>query len=152
GVYQVDESPQTASSASPASARNGIRPCQASDVAGQCACSVPNPKTPLIDPHQSQKPAINKRATGLSWACQVRYGLRPLSKITSKREVAMPGCVRDRIAVMAVGAAAVLVANAANAEKKYDPGASDTEIRIGNIMPYSGPASSYGVIGKAEAA
>ena len=38
------------------------------------------------------------------------------------------------------------------ADKKYDPGASDTEIKIGNIMPYSGPASSYGVIGKTEAA
>jgi branched-chain amino acid transport system substrate-binding protein len=38
------------------------------------------------------------------------------------------------------------------AAKKYDPGATDTEIRIGNIMPYSGPASSYGVIGKTEAA
>ncbi|MGE5157421.1 MAG: ABC transporter substrate-binding protein [Gemmatimonas sp.] len=38
------------------------------------------------------------------------------------------------------------------AEKKYDPGASDTEIKIGNIMPYSGPASAYGVIGKTEAA
>ena len=37
-------------------------------------------------------------------------------------------------------------------EKKYDPGASDTEIKIGNIMPYSGPASAYGVIGKTEAA
>ena len=41
---------------------------------------------------------------------------------------------------------------AAQAQKKYDPGASDTEIKIGNIMPYSGPASSYGTIGKAEAA
>ena len=38
------------------------------------------------------------------------------------------------------------------AQKKYDTGASDTEIRIGNIMPYSGPASAYGVIGKTEAA
>ena len=34
------------------------------------------------------------------------------------------------------------------AQKKYDTGASDTEIKIGNIMPYSGPASAYGVIGK----
>ena len=34
------------------------------------------------------------------------------------------------------------------AQKKYDPGATDTEIKIGNIMPYSGPASAYGVIGK----
>ena len=38
------------------------------------------------------------------------------------------------------------------AQKKYDPGATDTEIKVGNIMPYSGPASAYGVIGKTEAA
>ncbi|WP_414642998.1 ABC transporter substrate-binding protein [Bradyrhizobium sp.] len=38
------------------------------------------------------------------------------------------------------------------AQKKYDTGATDSEIRIGNIMPYSGPASAYGVIGKTEAA
>ncbi len=38
------------------------------------------------------------------------------------------------------------------AQKKYDIGASDTEIKIGNIMPYSGPASAYGVIGKTEQA
>src|SRR3954451_12178934 len=53
---------------------------------------------------------------------------------------------------LTVAAAVLLAAPAANAQKKYDPGASDTEIRIGNIMPYSGPASSYGVIGKTEAA
>ena len=41
---------------------------------------------------------------------------------------------------------------AAFAQKKYDNGATDTEIKIGNIMPYSGPASAYGVIGKTEAA
>jgi branched-chain amino acid transport system substrate-binding protein len=38
------------------------------------------------------------------------------------------------------------------ADKKYDDGASDKEIKIGNTNPYSGPASSYGIIGKAEAA
>jgi branched-chain amino acid transport system substrate-binding protein len=38
------------------------------------------------------------------------------------------------------------------AQKKYDTGATDTEIKIGNIMPYSGPASAYGVIGSTEAA
>src|SRR3954466_4907133 len=36
------------------------------------------------------------------------------------------------------------------AQKKYDVGATDTEIKIGNIIPYSGPASAYGVIGKTE--
>ena len=50
------------------------------------------------------------------------------------------------------GLLAVSVASAASAQKKYDPGATDTEIKIGNIMPYSGPASAYATIGKTEAA
>ena len=41
-----------------------------------------------------------------------------------------------------------LTSTASHAQKKYDTGATDTEIKIGNIMPYSGPASAYGVIGK----
>lgn len=49
-------------------------------------------------------------------------------------------------------AAALMAATPALAQKKYDPGASDTEIRIGNINPYSGPASAYGAIGKTLAA
>ncbi len=44
--------------------------------------------------------------------------------------------------------AASMAATPALAQKKYDDGASDTEIKIGNIMPYSGNASAYGVIGK----
>jgi branched-chain amino acid transport system substrate-binding protein len=40
----------------------------------------------------------------------------------------------------------------AAAQKKYDPGASDREIKIGNTNPYSGPASAYGTIGKSIAA
>ena len=47
---------------------------------------------------------------------------------------------------------AATLSTAASAQKKYDTGASDTEIKIGNIMPYSGPASAYGVIGKTEEA
>ncbi|GMP08686.1 MULTISPECIES: ABC transporter substrate-binding protein [Bradyrhizobium] len=43
-------------------------------------------------------------------------------------------------------------ASTALAQKKYDTGATDTEIKIGNIMPYSGPASAYGIIGRTEAA
>src|SRR3981189_2373852 len=58
----------------------------------------------------------------------------------------------NHFAAVAAFAAAALIATAASAQKKYDAGASDTEIRIGNIMPYSGPASSYGVIGKTEEA
>jgi branched-chain amino acid transport system substrate-binding protein len=44
--------------------------------------------------------------------------------------------------------AAALSASPALAQKKYDPGATDTEVKIGNINPYSGPASAYGTIGK----
>jgi ABC-type branched-subunit amino acid transport system substrate-binding protein len=40
----------------------------------------------------------------------------------------------------------------ASAQNKYDPGASDTEIKIGNTMPYSGPLSTNGIVGKTEEA
>jgi ABC-type branched-subunit amino acid transport system substrate-binding protein len=60
----------------------------------------------------------------------------------------------NRTAIAAVAAFALLAGSntGALAQKKYDTGATDTEIKIGNIMPYSGPASAYGVIGKTEAA
>lgn len=48
--------------------------------------------------------------------------------------------------------ATALAAPAAMAQKKYDPGANDKEIKIGHINPYSGPASAYGTIGKSIAA
>jgi branched-chain amino acid transport system substrate-binding protein len=60
-----------------------------------------------------------------------------------------------RLRLAALSAAlAILGATSVSAadQKKYDVGATDTEIKIGNIMPYSGPASSYSVIGKTEAA
>ena len=60
-----------------------------------------------------------------------------------------------KIRIAAVSAAVVAIAatsTSALAQKKYDTGASDAEIKIGNIMPYSGPASAYGVIGKTEEA
>jgi branched-chain amino acid transport system substrate-binding protein len=59
---------------------------------------------------------------------------------TTLRALAISGLM------MAVGCAT------ANAQKKYDTGVSDTEIKIGNVMPYSGPASAYAAIGKTEAA
>src|SRR5579859_7609464 len=52
----------------------------------------------------------------------------------------------------AAALALVLTGGSALAQKKYDTGATDTEIKIGNTISYSGPASAYGVIGKAEAA
>src|SRR6201996_2133620 len=57
---------------------------------------------------------------------------------------------------LAIGATALALfaasTSGALAQKKYDTGATDTEIKVGNIMPYSGPASAYGVIGKTEQA
>jgi len=61
----------------------------------------------------------------------------------------------NQLRLGAVAAALALLAATSSpsfAQKKYDTGASDTEIKIGNIMPYSGPASAYGVIGKTEEA
>jgi branched-chain amino acid transport system substrate-binding protein len=46
----------------------------------------------------------------------------------------------------------IVAANPAAAQKKYDPGATDSEIKIGNIMPYSGPLSAYALIGRTQAA
>jgi branched-chain amino acid transport system substrate-binding protein len=54
--------------------------------------------------------------------------------------------------VTATTLALALSSSAALAQKKYDPGASDTEIKIGQTVPFSGPASAYATIGKAQAA
>ncbi|MES5486241.1 ABC transporter substrate-binding protein [Bradyrhizobium sp. INPA03-11B] len=48
--------------------------------------------------------------------------------------------------------AIALSATSASAQKKYDPGASDTEIKIGQTVPFSGPASAYASIGRTQAA
>lgn len=58
----------------------------------------------------------------------------------------------NRIAAACLAVALVGTASTALAQKKYDPGASDTEIKVGQTMPFSGPASAYSTIGKAQAA
>jgi branched-chain amino acid transport system substrate-binding protein len=58
----------------------------------------------------------------------------------------------DAKKIALAAAIATALVTTAQAQKKYDPGATDTEIKIGNIMPYSGPASAYATIGKTEAA
>ena len=65
----------------------------------------------------------------------------------------MPIISNLRSPAMLLATALVLAsAGGAAAQKKYDTGASDSEIKIGNIVPYSGPASAYGTVGKAMAA
>ncbi|SDS80473.1 ABC transporter substrate-binding protein [Bradyrhizobium canariense] len=53
---------------------------------------------------------------------------------------------------MATALTMALSISAANAQKKYDRGANDTEVKVGQTMPFSGPASAYASIGKTEAA
>ena len=77
---------------------------------------------------------------------------RKIDTIGHIREIKMPA-IRSRLggfsAALAIFAASAVLAAEPN---KYDTGATDTEIKVGNIMPYSGPASAYGVIGKTEQA
>src|SRR5438270_104973 len=68
------------------------------------------------------------------------------------REIKMPVIHLRLGAFSAALALLAATSSTALAQKKYDIGATDTEIKIGNIMPYSGPASAYGVIGKTEEA
>jgi ABC-type branched-subunit amino acid transport system substrate-binding protein len=56
------------------------------------------------------------------------------------------------ITLAVAGLASLAIAGSALAQKKYDPGATDKEIKIGHINPYSGPASAYGAIGKSISA
>jgi branched-chain amino acid transport system substrate-binding protein len=68
------------------------------------------------------------------------------------KEFQMPA-IQLRLGAFSAAVAILAAASTgALAQKKYDVGATDTEIKIGNIMPYSGPASAYGVIGKTEEA
>jgi branched-chain amino acid transport system substrate-binding protein len=59
----------------------------------------------------------------------------------------------ERIITRGLSTASLILASGLVwAAGQYGPGASDTEIKIGNTMPYSGPASAYGIVGKSEAA
>jgi ABC-type branched-subunit amino acid transport system substrate-binding protein len=69
-----------------------------------------------------------------------------------RRGLATEEAMRNAMRALIASVALCVIAGPAAAQKKYDPGASDTEIRVGNIMPYSGPASAYGTIGKVQAA
>jgi ABC-type branched-subunit amino acid transport system substrate-binding protein len=54
--------------------------------------------------------------------------------------------------LLAASALAIALSTPALAQKKYDPGATDGEIKVGQTVPFSGPASAYASIGKAQAA
>src|SRR5271168_2421853 len=58
----------------------------------------------------------------------------------------------NKKALFLIGWTLAMTPGLVNTQSKYDPGASDTEIKIGNVAPYSGPVSLYGAVGKVEAA
>jgi branched-chain amino acid transport system substrate-binding protein len=65
----------------------------------------------------------------------------------------MKACIRStKILVTISGLLVASGTGFAGAQKNYDVGVTDTAIKIGNVMPYSGPASAYAAIGKTEAA
>jgi ABC-type branched-subunit amino acid transport system substrate-binding protein len=71
----------------------------------------------------------------------------------SKEDI-MPNFTRRTVALASLATLVTALApkNRALAQKKYGPGVSDTEIKVGQTIAYSGPASAYGQIGQAEAA
>jgi branched-chain amino acid transport system substrate-binding protein len=79
--------------------------------------------------------------------CEARATGGYLTRIECSEENTM-----KKILISVLGLMAWLAGSTALAEKKYDPGVNDTEIKIGQTMPYSGPVSAYGTIGKVEAA
>jgi len=78
--------------------------------------------------------------------------IKKIDTLNQIREIKMPAIQLRLGAFSAALALVALASSGALAQKQYDTGATDTEIKIGNIMPYSGPASAYGVIGKTEQA
>jgi branched-chain amino acid transport system substrate-binding protein len=97
----------------------------------------------------TRRPANDLQSTARRAADRLRGKDRP--QADPIREVSMT--LRARLsACVVVGFVAVVAGSAASAQKRYDPGASDSEIKIGNFVPYSGPASAYAVLGKTIAA
>src|ERR1700704_3430000 len=62
----------------------------------------------------------------------------------------MPFLTTRLAALLAAAMLFAVTGEPAFAQKKYDTGVTDTEIKIGNVEAYSGPASAYGIIGKTE--
>jgi branched-chain amino acid transport system substrate-binding protein len=77
---------------------------------------------------------------------------RPIAKVLLLLRIQLGGLVMNRTYCCSLAAAIVLAGGLAVAASENEPGVSDSEIKIGNTMPYSGPASAWGVIGKSEAA
>jgi branched-chain amino acid transport system substrate-binding protein len=96
---------------------------------------------PAFDPAARKRPHQDT-----AWASASTSG-RTMMRPTALSHIKVLSHAKSAALAILVAAS---FAGAASAQKKYDPGATDTEIKIGNIMPYSGPASAYATIGKTE--
>jgi branched-chain amino acid transport system substrate-binding protein len=108
----------------PATAARGLLLCRVAPEGIECAAGAAKALHKQKNEHVRPTKEVQMRAHQLRW-----------------------GALSAALAISALTSGGALAA-----EKKYDTGATDTEIKIGNIMPYSGPASAYGVIGKTEEA
>src|SRR5437870_3937994 len=81
-----------------------------------------------------------------------RHRLQPIKNQNRRFEEMHERLVRYARTLALSAVVAVIASGAAKAQKQYDTGVTDTEIKIGNTIPYSGPASAYGVIGKTVSA
>jgi branched-chain amino acid transport system substrate-binding protein len=98
---------------------------------------------------KSKRPIAIRSKAGQVWWWNPRLPL-DRRKAGSIREVGMAANRGILLALLTLSLSAA--ANPVAAQKKYDPGVTDSEIKIGNIMPYSGPLSAYALIGRTEAA
>src|SRR6201987_2318806 len=126
----------------------------APDPLCRCAAAQRHRQYPQAHPAQESFHCLGHRH---GRSCLVTRRILPVSFLvpcpTTKKVQDMLSTKNKAISLLAAAAAFTLLATqSAFAQKKYDTGASDSEIKIGNVEAYSGPASAYGVIGKTEEA
>src|ERR1700736_3705619 len=121
-------------------------PCRAMrperSTSRRCATNLACPKPPIRQRRSPRNCRFKKSIAAIS--------LRPLNTKKPGKKIFMKN---KKLSLLAAAATlSLLTTQGALAQKKYDTGASDTEIKIGNVEAYSGPASAYGIIGKTEEA
>src|ERR1700693_4435695 len=100
-------------------------------------------------PSRKNSNAARRFIKGNFFGSSLFYASRCISDVFASKEHFMNVFVR---LFAIVSLAIAMIAPTVNGQKSYDPGASDTEIRIGNIAPYTGWAKEYSSIARAEAA
>jgi branched-chain amino acid transport system substrate-binding protein len=145
------------SSTSPANA--AASPVPNSTPVFRAACPATPPATSTSQPYASN-PVCPKRPIPTKPPPRNQPVVKPRNprQISNQEKVLIMKKKKSSLlasnlmSLAAATAFTVLATQGALAQKKYDTGASDTEIKIGNVEAYSGPASAYGVIGKTEEA